>query len=500
MRESLHIFRKDARHFAIHIALFIALVFASGAALIGASRAKVQSPSSAAVEQIGGLMLIAVPVYAWFLIAMAIHDEPLPGDTQFWTTRPYRRSSLVLAKVLFVLAFVNLPLLVSDIALISFHRLWGPSLIPDLLLKQVVVSLWLILPAFAIAAVTRGLAQFVLFLVLCAIGVVLVAMIPPSFMHTGIGVSAISWRWIIPFASALLVLAALIAYTKRRIFVSRVIVALAFLSIDVPPLWATVNVLLSSHSPVNTDMLLTGHPIAMSIDVTDVTLETNSELNPDFASIRVPVHLTSLPSGTTRLSVGGRATLDAQGEKSIKSQVISRSNVGELGRNPFDIPAPADLGDQSLWIQLLRADYAHLAGKTADLHLSIQAIAYRDAPFTRIPIGTKHFVLAGIGRCEPSPDHLFVCSTALRPPKPFVAYLASRNGQESGIFQDHAFASDSVFPVLSGLDPIDTWRLPWNASAPDATRELVFSNPGKPIQLIASASAEIRIPEPPKTQ
>src|SRR6185437_2482770 len=59
-----------------------------------------------------------LPAVWWFLIAQVFHSEAMPGDRQFWLTRPSRRASLFGAKALFVLAYVTLPLTVAQGAIL----------------------------------------------------------------------------------------------------------------------------------------------------------------------------------------------------------------------------------------------------------------------------------------------------------------------------------------------------------------------------------------------
>src|SRR5690348_3994597 len=94
MRQALHIFRKDARYLWPEICLILALVTVFGWS----------NPD--AIE----LLVFTATAY---LIARLIHAEALPGDRQFWITRPYRWQSLLGAKLLFVLVFVNLPIMLG---------------------------------------------------------------------------------------------------------------------------------------------------------------------------------------------------------------------------------------------------------------------------------------------------------------------------------------------------------------------------------------------------
>jgi hypothetical protein len=142
MRQALHVFQKDARYLWGEICLLVALavIFAR----TGAQWAEA---------------LLAVG--AAFLIARLIHAEPIAGDHQFWITRPYRWRSLLAAKILFILAFVNLPIFLAQLYIL-IHG--GFSLASDwsgLLWSQVLAVLAIWLPVGALAAMTPGIVPFI---------------------------------------------------------------------------------------------------------------------------------------------------------------------------------------------------------------------------------------------------------------------------------------------------------------------------------------------------
>ncbi len=112
MSQTIHILKKDIRH----LRLEIGVVFVMGIAVAGI-------PPNAL--SLGLLMAVA----GAYLIVRVVQAEPIPGDTQFWITRPYRWTSLLAAKLSFIVLFVNLP--VFGAQLVVFVR-DGFSLIPNL--------------------------------------------------------------------------------------------------------------------------------------------------------------------------------------------------------------------------------------------------------------------------------------------------------------------------------------------------------------------------------
>jgi len=110
------------------------------------------------------LLAVAAPVVwplaAAYLIARCIHDEAIPGDNQFWITRPYRRSSLLAAKLMFIAVFVNLPILAVQTFQVLHAGFPLSTAWTGILWSQVLLILCLSLPAAALAAITPGLVAF----------------------------------------------------------------------------------------------------------------------------------------------------------------------------------------------------------------------------------------------------------------------------------------------------------------------------------------------------
>ena len=63
-------------------------------------------------------MMIAKPTAASAaatVITLVVHQDPIPGISQDWLTRPIKRRDLFLAKLLFVVLFVQGPWWVTDL-------------------------------------------------------------------------------------------------------------------------------------------------------------------------------------------------------------------------------------------------------------------------------------------------------------------------------------------------------------------------------------------------
>ena len=159
MTQTLHIFRKDIRRFRYELCAVAALTAAFAWSHIAAD-----VPGPADFGRTMALSFLTTFFLAgswWFLVSQLIHEESLAGDRQFWVTRPYAWRSLLAAKLLFVVTFVNVPLLAAQVAILAAAGYRPLAGIPQLLWMQFAVAAILLAPAFALGTVTRNLAQFV---------------------------------------------------------------------------------------------------------------------------------------------------------------------------------------------------------------------------------------------------------------------------------------------------------------------------------------------------
>ena len=162
MDQVLHILGKDIRRLRWEIAATL-LATAMLAWLNGDN--SLVSPGGRRAVSLSGLqriLTLLAPAAWWFLLVSLIHEEALPGIRQFWLTRPYRRSALLGAKLLFIALFLNLPALLADLAVMArsgapLSGQWGA-----LFWKQVPYSAIFLMPALALAAVTSSVMQTIL--------------------------------------------------------------------------------------------------------------------------------------------------------------------------------------------------------------------------------------------------------------------------------------------------------------------------------------------------
>ncbi|HTT06727.1 MAG TPA: hypothetical protein VMF64_15720 [Steroidobacteraceae bacterium] len=173
-----------------------------------------------------------LPYLVYFGIAIvaiaAVHQDTLSESQEDWLVRPLLRRDLALAKLLFVLLTVNVPLLIIDVLLqLALHFPLSVSL-------GVAAShaLFLVLlcsvPALMIGAVTRSLVNAFVFGIASAIAFVFLTELGTSMLSPGVlgytGFSGLTWikLWALGGEIAIGSLVALtLQYYTRRTLIAR---------------------------------------------------------------------------------------------------------------------------------------------------------------------------------------------------------------------------------------------------------------------------------------
>jgi hypothetical protein len=308
MRQALHIFRKDVCHLWPQIAIALAL----NAAFAWIQSKPFYAEKSSGVEGWAGIITWLMVLSWWYLTASLIHQESLPGDRQFWLTRPYSRASLVAAKVVFLAVFINIPFFISDCVIVANQGFSPAAAMGSLFLRQAALCI-LLLPMAAVASLTRSTAEFVLacLMILAVAGVGVYW----SDQHRSTLGSAMSWSAVLLGLAALLIGAlAILAlqYARRRTTVSRCIVAAALaLCIVVPPITsADFEFAIESHFPT-APAEVSGLPITLA-PRRELPREVSTALR-DIIVVLVPTEVSGLPpemdliSDLTRVTAEGAA-------------------------------------------------------------------------------------------------------------------------------------------------------------------------------------------------
>jgi len=153
MKQALHIFKKDVRYLRWEIGISLALMAIF--AFMQLQRGFLRYANAANFSY---LLLC----FWGFFCARLIQAEPIPGDRQFWITRPYEWRSLLLAKLLFMAILIALPLLAADAAVLAMEGFSVASNAVGLVWSLLLITAGTLLAFCAFATLTKGLAEWML--------------------------------------------------------------------------------------------------------------------------------------------------------------------------------------------------------------------------------------------------------------------------------------------------------------------------------------------------
>lgn len=428
MEQALHIFRKDVRYLRYEIAITLIAVIAF--TIAGANH----------ISTIG----VFLPVLWWFLIARAVHAEPLPGYRQFWITRPYERKSLFGAKVLFILSFVNLPLLIADAAILlaagfSFaHHLGG------LLWAQVLITVAFVLPAAAFAVMTSGLAELVIATLLIVVGILL--WLSGLLLRGGSPWFELEWIRTYCLIAELAAAAGIVVlwqYARRNTIATRFVMV------------GAAVVLLASYSllPWTPAFALQTHLSHRKVDPGSIRIALDSDrtwLGHIYTDEReqvvaeLPLRISGLPAGTEMEPNGLTVRLRAPDGATWTVEQPPASGVN------FEAGIP------SLRAAMGRDFYIKVKNQPLQLQGTLFLTLYGDRQTTDLPVDGALVPVRDVGVCSAN-GHFVRCQAAFRAPRDRATiriWQSALRGPKTTIETPFPRQSYSPFPADLGVDPV----------------------------------------------
>jgi hypothetical protein len=424
MKQILHIFAKDSRHFwpevLISLALVGALVWVYPSTWLSQNGLYTVAggaflPGMLEAGLLAGLLTVLIPVSWWLLIARVIHAEALVGDCQFWVTRPYEWKKLLGAKVLFLAVFLYLPLLIAQCLLLfraGFHPL---SFVPGLLFNLLLITAVIVLPLLAITTVTATFARLTLTLLaglVCFIGYVAISL----YFSDGASIP-LSDHLSMPLALCFCGMVVVLQYAARRVWVSRLLL------IGLPILLVLSGMAVSESSVVSRD-----YPRARAGQEAPVQLAllrdtphpaTAYLMRAKQVQVSIPLQVSGVAEGYALISGPFKVTVDA-----ANGSHWSSSWQGLNGRY---LP-----GTSESWIsiQMSRAFFDQVRSTPVTLHFTVALTQVRAGNARSIPLPTEDFSVPDFGICSPQTD-LFhrqffgiACRFALHQPR--LTYISAR--------------------------------------------------------------------------
>jgi hypothetical protein len=450
MRLAVHIFKKDMRR------LWWETAVATGAlAYLAHMDANRMDYMPGPME---GMMNLVVPAAWAYLIAMLVHQEPLVGDRQFWLTRPYPRSSLLGAKLLFVLCFIHLPMFAFDAAIVQARGFNALAHLPDLLGKQATLAASLTVPALALAAVTRNLAQFASAGLLCVVaGYLLTASFTPPWVR----VDTVRRDGALVLLACGGVIAIALQYAQRRVRLSRSIALVAFasailLTVYVPRRY---TIALGCRGAQQAGLVLSQHATPPP--------DYLRYYDPGTSAVSLPVTLRGVPTGATVVFEPLEFDIErSDGERWSMMPIRARPGPPQR-RNPINPGVVMQEANTNGWL-VLSIDqklFSAMSAKPVRLRGEFAGNVVIQDRKTELPPETPAIMVPSLGRCasfmvenafSPFQNDLLktICESPDEIPRSRVDFVEPG----SGLRVRHGLG-DSGTPALY---PTGTWLSPVN--------------------------------------
>ncbi len=415
MKQILHIFAKDFRHFWPEILISLALLGALVWIYPSTWLAGGDFLTSLLEERLAALLTLLIPVSWWLLIARVIHAEALVGDRQFWVTRPYEWKKLLGAKALFLLAFLYLPLLIAQCLLLfraGFHPL---SFLPGLLFNLLLTTAGIVLPLLAITTVTATFARLTLTLfagLVCFIGYVAISLyfaddasIPYS--------DHVSMPLVLLFCGTVVVL----QYAARRVWVSRLLL------IALPVLLVLSGMAVSQSTVMDRDYprgsAAQEAPLQLTLLRDTPHPATAYLIRAKQVQLSIPLQASGVAEGYALVGGPVKVTVDAANGSHWTSPWQARNNQQYLP------------GTSESWItvQMSRAFFDQVRSTPVTLHLTVALARVQAGNMRSVLLPARDFSVPDFGICSPQPDFLhsgffgIACRFALHHPS--LTYISA---------------------------------------------------------------------------
>jgi hypothetical protein len=329
-----------------------------------------------------------LPASWWFLIARVIHAENLLGDRQFWLTRPYKWPKLLAAKAIFIVLFVYVPFVVAQGVLLAEAGFSPFISVPGMLFNLLLVTAVIVLPLMALATVTSSFARMTLAILGVALCIAL--LVYASTFAESSGVSApYSDRYSAPAVLLICVSVIVVQYAKRKVVLSRMLLATLPLLIGVIAVYLPNGAMVQAAYPVTRNVLETPMQLTYRVGQRNRLMKSEGSTK-DMVEIHVPLEAEGVGQG--HMVKIDDVMAEAEGPDK-KRWVIPWSAV----YNDFFLPGE---WESSVTLKMKRAEYEAMKLKAVTLRLRFALTETRMVGTDRVALQESDFAIPGYGRCS----------------------------------------------------------------------------------------------------
>jgi hypothetical protein len=460
VRQAWHIFKKDARYLRWEVLLVLAFM---GAFVYS------QTTRLDVDDDTRDLVIVILVACVWaFVCARLIQAEAIPGDRQFWLTRPYSRRSLLGAKLLFVVVVLSIPLLAADAAILAIDGFPLAENLTGLLLSILLINAGVLVTLCAFATLTRGLARWTLS-ALVAVG----AFAGVKEMESTSGWGGVEWMRSLAivaifFATGSVVL--LLQYKGRR-----TVPSIAVMTAGVLAAW-----LFWSYAPSRVAFGIQTAFSKRMIDTSQVKIEMRDEGSQTFAvplaappkellmptpstnADQGPMKYVAIPLDVSGLSEGTRLSADHI-RVSYEIQHPLDDNWGHCGAGGLSWSTDVDVLP-TLHLPVDGKFFAKAIDCLTTIRLTFYLTEFGNPVTKLIRAQSKPTVIRGVGICTNDEGFGVRCISALRAPTNHLN-LESKHGLRTLIEE----ISYSPLPADFSILPLRRYSMPgWSGNTDDA--------------------------------
>jgi hypothetical protein len=438
-----------------------------------------------------------------------VHAESLVGEDQFWLTRPYEWKKLFGSKLLFLLIWLYLPFFAAQVLLLAESGFHPFAYLPGLLFNLLLATGILVMPLFAIAAVTANFARMTLTVLGALIVLLGVAFAATLVIHPSASIPS-SDRISIPLVLCLCGVAITLQYAARRVWLARglLLTAPALIAAILFGMSQSENSQINRYYPRRVSALALPFEVQLTPDpIRKVTGDLMQDANQRF--IEIPLRVAGVADGLAIEIDDVRATF-------IAPNGFSWTSPWEAVYDQRYLP---DSEGTVLSVGIDRAAYERLQSTPLEVHLSFALTRLRAGRVTNAVLSTSDVEVPGFGNCSAPHDLGFrnfsaslFCRSALHQPqlahvsvvwsdepcsgtRPAAEHMAFADGWTGDISPDPAeFGITSVWTPYIYF----TNRMAHNGM-PDAGSVRWHTCPGSPLtvtqyHLVDRTQTEIEIP------
>lgn len=477
MDQIVHIFRKDVRRHWREIVLSLAIL-----TLFAWNEPSNWVPQPFRENMFRAMLsgwLAPMVAISWlFLIVRVVHSESLVGDRQFWVTRPYEWKKLLTAKSLFLVAFVNVPLFVTQVFLLWKAGFASSRYLTGLLWIQLLWGVILILPMTTLATVTSSFGQTVL----VALGILLfligLAALSSEVPNPGISIA----RWIPGWLPPAVLLGAFVAvlvwqYARRKTLQSRLLLigaaaAMLVMMEVTPPQAFTAQAYLQ---PSAGQQL----PVQLSFDPAKPSAAAGAPMK-DKVQIRIPLLVSGIAQNSAVSVDGTMVDIEASGGLHWNSG-WNRS---------FSELLPAQPTTET-YFAVDKAFFEQVKSSSAKIHILFALTPFGPAEVRRVAAAADAFAVPGGASCSIYTENrdLLQCRSPLKTPFLVVNTYSEETTCSLGedektttpgtMFYSWNWSRDSA-PANLGISPVKVFSLRfshWSRMSEDFRARLCSGTP-----------------------